>query len=188
MSLYNIIRNLSVAVLLTTSISFAMQDDGKNSDDVNKARLTDMPSFVGVPLLTLSNFSGLSSNEAEAFRAFASSSVASDDPVVSTRLASEETSEQTTARTTVPVSFIDDLLKATNGYVEREDLDESESTADQAKHIVISLVNRINTLYENNARERESASADVTYTQEQVNAMFAAYASLGVTRSSADNV
>ena len=105
---------------------------------------------------------------------FESYPVASNDPVVSTRLAFEETSEQTIARTTVPVSFIDDLLKATNGYVERVDLDDSESTSDQAMHIVTYLVNRINTLYENNARERGFAGP--TYTQAQVDAMFAKHA------------
>ena len=225
MSVYNIVKNLSVAVLLTTSISFAMDGEEKKSDDVNKVRLRELSAsdgmplltmrdldhtaiaapfsstgsvhvnsssavlterrepaynpadFDGLPLLTISAFAALPPSETEAFRAFfAPSFVPSSDPVVSTRLAFEETSEQIIARTMVPANFIDSLLEVSGGYVEREDLDESESTSDQAKHIVISLVNRINTLEANKVRERKYVNTAGTYTQAQVDAMFAKHA------------
>lgn len=145
MSIYKIIRNLSVAVLLTTSISFAMDDEGKNSDDVHNSRLKELPISDGMPLLTFGDMDGLpllssgGLDRAALAALFERTSIASSDPVVSTRLAFEETSEQTIARTTVPASFID-------------------------------------TLYENNARERESANIGGIYTQAQVDAMFAKHA------------
>ncbi len=53
MSIYKIVRSLSVAVLLTTSISFAMDSEEKKSDDeAHKVRLRELFASDGMPLLT----------------------------------------------------------------------------------------------------------------------------------------
>lgn len=97
----------------------------------------------------------------------------------------ETTEQRKSSLRAVPASFIDDLLNISSDYVKREDFDESKSIFDKSKDIIIALVSKIDSIYEDNARTRELSDRyekfDNTvciYTQEQFDALSAIYASL----------